>query len=367
LIGFACAVLVSQLAVSQAAGKLLAVLEFKGAEIKSDLLDASADAVRVGVIEGLAGRGVQVMTRANIMVLLKDMGKQDCTEGDCEVETARNIGADFVVSGSVVHIEDAFVATLKLHETKGGSLLATRQIVARLPTYLLAQLREHGRTLVADNVEPPPAAGPKEPEQVPHRADGGSIVGAFEYSSLGGSNGVARKGVYAAALHVFFASDSETPLAMEVDGALGGGSGLCYDFDFLLGPGHWFKQTVALAAVAGLGFDGITDGVMPFSFKAPVRLSLDLNLGAVVRIEAHAGVNWLFLTSNRRQSGSKAVGAFADELAAGGKIFIGRRGTMNSKGNPSALVLGFTYLEVLGTRTLLFMAGHASAFDPTFE
>jgi len=61
------------------------------------------------------------MTRENMMVLLKDMGKKDCSEGDCEVETARNIGADFVVSGSVVRIDAAFVVTLKLHETKGAA------------------------------------------------------------------------------------------------------------------------------------------------------------------------------------------------------------------------------------------------------
>jgi formylglycine-generating enzyme required for sulfatase activity len=107
------------------------------------------------------------MTRENMMVLLKDMGKKDCSEGDCEVETARNIGADFVVSGSVVRIDAAFVVTLKLHETKGGSLLASDQIEARSQIELLRQLREKGRNLVANNLGARPAAPSPVPEPAP--------------------------------------------------------------------------------------------------------------------------------------------------------------------------------------------------------
>ena len=130
LIGLACAVLWGQPAAAQTVNKRLAVLEFTG-KIESDVLDAFTDAVRGGAVQGLAGREVDVMTRENMMVLLKEMGKHDCSEGDCEVETARNIGADFVVSGTVARIEAAFVVTLKLHETKRGSLLAADQIDAK--------------------------------------------------------------------------------------------------------------------------------------------------------------------------------------------------------------------------------------------
>jgi len=104
----------AQPAIPQTAGKHLAVLELRGAKIEGDVLDAFADAVRSGAVEGLAGSGVQVMTRENMLVLLKEMGKKECTEGDCEVETARNIGADFVVSGSVVRTAATLVVALKL-------------------------------------------------------------------------------------------------------------------------------------------------------------------------------------------------------------------------------------------------------------
>ena len=194
----------------------------------------------------------------------------------------------------------------------------------------------------------------------------------LEYLRVGENNGVPGRNVYAAALHGSVAGfGSGAPLALEMDlvlgGGLGGGSGFYYDLDLLLGPGWWFNQTVALTAVGGVGIDGITGGTMPFALKTPVRLSLSVNLGSLVRVEARAGVNWLFQTSNRRQSGSKAIGGFADEMVAGGRILIGRRAAANAKDGPEQVVLGFTYLEMLGTRTLLFMVGLGAAEDPRFE
>jgi len=155
-------------AVSQVVGKRLAILEFKGTKIESEVLENFSDEVRGGAVEGLAGRGVLVMTRESMMVLLKEMGKMECNEGDCEVETARNIGADYVISGRIVQMDGSYVATLKLHETKGGSLLATDQIEAKSQIELLRQLREKGRNLVANNVGARPASAPSPvPEPAP--------------------------------------------------------------------------------------------------------------------------------------------------------------------------------------------------------
>jgi TolB-like protein len=146
-------VLGGQSLAAQATYRRLAVLEFSGRMLEEDVLGAFSDAVRGGAVEGLVGRDVKVMTRENMMVLLRDMGKSECSEGDCEVETARNIGADFVVSASVVHIENSFVITLKLHEAKEGGLLATDNIQANTQLEALNQLRQHGRDLVAKNIE----------------------------------------------------------------------------------------------------------------------------------------------------------------------------------------------------------------------
>jgi hypothetical protein len=103
-----------------ARGKRLAVLEFQGRNLDQDILMTFSDTVRGGTLIGLEPYGVAVMTRENMLVLLRDMGKQECGEGDCEVETARNMGADYLVSGKVVRIEQLYAVTLKLHEPKAA-------------------------------------------------------------------------------------------------------------------------------------------------------------------------------------------------------------------------------------------------------
>jgi sulfatase modifying factor 1 len=147
-------------AVSQVVGKRLAILEFKGTKIEGEVLENFSDEVRGGAVEGLAGRGVLVMTRESMMVLLKEMGKTECNEGDCEVETAKNIGADFVVSGSVARIDGVYVVTLKLFETAKANLLATDRIEAKSQLEVSRQLRQHGRTLASNNIGPRPAQPP---------------------------------------------------------------------------------------------------------------------------------------------------------------------------------------------------------------
>jgi TolB-like protein len=132
---------------AQLGNKRLAVLEFQGKNLDQDILMTFSDTVRGGALQGLSGRGVVVMTRENMLVLLKDMGKKDCQEGECEVETARNIGADYVVSGKVVRMEKIYVVTLKLHETQGGSLLGTNTVEGANQVELMRALREQARQL----------------------------------------------------------------------------------------------------------------------------------------------------------------------------------------------------------------------------
>jgi formylglycine-generating enzyme required for sulfatase activity len=153
-------------AASEPAQKFLAVLEFKGANLKADILDTMSDAVRGGASDALAGTGINVMTRESMLVLLKEMGIKECTEGDCEVETARNIGSDYVISGRIVQMDGSYVATLKLHETKRGTLLGTRDAEAEKQKDLWHALKEQGRKLVAEKLvarpNPPAVATPPQ-------------------------------------------------------------------------------------------------------------------------------------------------------------------------------------------------------------
>ena len=114
------------------ATKRLAVLEFRGVGVEDAVLMILSDAVRTGVLDvtqgkKIAGDDLVVMTRENTMDMLNQMGKsaEDC-QGECEVELARNIGADFVISGEVAKLDELYVFTIKLHETDRGVLLASQ-------------------------------------------------------------------------------------------------------------------------------------------------------------------------------------------------------------------------------------------------
>jgi TolB-like protein len=144
----------------QVRGKHLAVLEFQGKNLDPDILMTFSDTVRGGALQALEPHGVVVMTRENMLVLLRDMGKKECGEGDCEVETARNIGADYVISGKVVRVEQSYFVTLKLHETQGGSLLGTDTVEGASQVELLRALREHARQLTTAAFGPGPDFGP---------------------------------------------------------------------------------------------------------------------------------------------------------------------------------------------------------------
>ena len=122
-----------------------------------------SDAVRSGVLDASRGRDLLVMTRENMAAMLKEMGKTDCSEGDCEVETARNIGADYVLSGEIARIEGTYVVVLKLHACDDGRLLSTATARGKTQLDLIDPLRERGMDLVKANVGVPPVSPPPAP------------------------------------------------------------------------------------------------------------------------------------------------------------------------------------------------------------
>jgi TolB-like protein len=84
-----------------------------------------SDQVRKGVLQAVSGRDYQVMSRENMAVMAKSQGLDlTCLDGECEVETGRNLAAAYVVSGSVVDMGGTWMCTVKIHETKDGNLLA---------------------------------------------------------------------------------------------------------------------------------------------------------------------------------------------------------------------------------------------------
>lgn len=102
----------------------LAVLEFKNT---SPLTTAEvrylAERVRA-VAQARSSDALMLMTRANLQALLPPgVDLAEC-EGECEIETGRAIGADFVVSGEVVTLGAGLRVVLNLHATAEGRQLA---------------------------------------------------------------------------------------------------------------------------------------------------------------------------------------------------------------------------------------------------
>jgi TolB-like protein len=124
----------------------VAVLEFQGA-LPAETLQVITDSARVGALDVANALGLVVMTRESMAVMLRDMGKdlRTCTEGSCEVETGRLIGADLLVTGQVTRVDARYVVTVKSHETKGGALLKSEQIDTADQFQLLSSVKDATR------------------------------------------------------------------------------------------------------------------------------------------------------------------------------------------------------------------------------
>jgi hypothetical protein len=128
----------------------VAVLELSGSSVSGEVRLQLSDALREGVITEVRGQGVGVMTRENMAVVMRDMGLDPtCVEAECEVETGRNIGARFVVSGAVTQVESAYVMTIKVHDTVSALVLDSRTTQASQQLALVDQARQLGRAVSA--------------------------------------------------------------------------------------------------------------------------------------------------------------------------------------------------------------------------
>jgi TPR repeat protein len=107
--------------------KVLAVLELRSKlkDADREQVDAAylADQLRAAALKAIPD--LRVMTRENLVVLLKSLGKDLAScEGECEVETGRKVGADLVLSGEVLKFGSRFKLSMRLHDTATGQLLS---------------------------------------------------------------------------------------------------------------------------------------------------------------------------------------------------------------------------------------------------
>ena len=156
----------------------VAILEIpRSVDITSEQAGYITDVVREKGLTEL-GPSYDIITRENLIVLLKASGKTlaEC-EGECEVETGRSIGADYVVNGRVVRFGKSLNVTLRLHSTHDGKLMSSAQSprvgqIEDLPKavaeacsrlfYRLTHTTEQGPGISRTSQTSPSSVGPKK-------------------------------------------------------------------------------------------------------------------------------------------------------------------------------------------------------------
>jgi hypothetical protein len=144
----------------------IAVLALQGKKLSNDVLNLISDEVRAGVLDATKGQNFVVMSRENMSIMLKDMGKDlSCLEGECEVETGRNIGAAYVLSGTVLKMDGSWVCSLKVHAVDTGALVAADKVVARKALELSDDVRVLATRLMRDALGESESASPVQVTQ----------------------------------------------------------------------------------------------------------------------------------------------------------------------------------------------------------
>jgi len=163
---------------------LVAVLEFRN-KLPAEVMDADAgyfsDVVRSNALDALPA--ARLMTRENMMVLLAADGKElSACEGECEVDTGRKLGADYVISGELLRVGTSLKLDLKLHATADGRLLAGAvatgksvdaldEAVPATVSKLLSPLHAQAAPLSPAPPQPRAPAAPAQYQYIEVRAD----------------------------------------------------------------------------------------------------------------------------------------------------------------------------------------------------
>ncbi|MEN9796863.1 MAG: hypothetical protein RL653_559 [Pseudomonadota bacterium] len=122
-------------------GKKIAVLEFSvGAGVKLQARELLADECRGALADLASPEGALVVTRQNMLEVLKATGGK-CVEGECEVETARNLGVDLFVTGTVTQIDGELLLSLMTYETRKAQLLGQKRVSATREKALMELVR----------------------------------------------------------------------------------------------------------------------------------------------------------------------------------------------------------------------------------
>ena len=110
---------------------------------------------------------------------------------------------------------------------------------------------------------------------------------------------------------------------LSLGATLGNTVGFAYDLSFGIGPGVFIGDNLQVGATIGVGFSGITSGVLGFAWKVPTEAFVILELSPELRPMAYFRQDYLF-GEDARKNGFK-LARWGDEAEAGaGLRFSGR-------------------------------------------
>ena len=166
----------------------LAVLELTGEDASAAVLLQLSDKLRSGALQAAqtADLDLEIMTRESMAAILGDMGVDaTCVEGQCEVETARNLQAAYVISGSLVRLEGQYIVTTKLHGAASGSLLATDEAMSATLLQLRAAVHAMGTALLVKGLKlaPAPTVSPASGSQAQISTNFGAIGAGLDVAA----------------------------------------------------------------------------------------------------------------------------------------------------------------------------------------
>jgi len=136
--------------------KRVVVLQFIG-DAPEQALRSITDSAREGALDMLPPSKFTLMTQESTQVILEDMGIDiGCVEGQCEVDTLRNIQADYGVTGTVNQVAGQYELVMRLYESDSAALLASETKRYDQISEMLNDSKRTAKILIASGV---PSAG----------------------------------------------------------------------------------------------------------------------------------------------------------------------------------------------------------------
>lgn len=112
-------------------------LQVAGGSLKVDEAMGLTDVIRARLTRAL-GAGAKMLSREKVNEILQKSGKsgEQCT-GECEVETGRVIGAEFVVTGHVASAGGRILLVVEIKRTRDGASVVAEDVTVKTAQQLV--------------------------------------------------------------------------------------------------------------------------------------------------------------------------------------------------------------------------------------